>query len=1273
MKRLFFALGIILCFSNISFAQKWYQQKNNDFFGEGTIGSDSVYIQGPRNQMGGVWLDFDNDGLKDFIIPCYYNRGSFDVQQLRFYKNLGNGSFIEVTSKMVNPNIKNGKYFTGMNDNRAIVFDFNKDGKNDFIFPSAWENNNYSNYDSLYGFVKMRDYYYNANPKTYIENRANGGFQSPSFFYQDSGVIKKGYNLFDTKTFTVDRDVQHSDINNDGFEDLITFSSGYKLNPDTTINDWIGGITIWKNDSGKKFKFSQLKLIDTINKYEFGLGDDGKIAIGDFNNDGFKDILLYGAKSPYKAKRGLSGSVLDSLAWDVNYRELDTTLPLRPTIYETRVYLNNNGNFSENNYFVIPGLRAKYPNTIDINGDGKLDIIAQWKNYRAVNVYTDSVNNKDGINNQFYVYINKGANQFEDQTKTYFPYDSTKFSRMSTQDFYIIDIDGDGFKDFFPISGANDTLRGTLNTYATDTAGSHSSVYYKNYNNQFFKKTILDSFLIVKDWYNFSVFKNVDSMFSQFYIPYSNSNNPISPKGEYLLDQNYYLNQFYVEDINNDGKNELIGLKSYDNRIEDFLSKKYNYSNKLYDHVGFSVVSQCAPLLLDQKIIPICGNNLPTNKTIHLLNYNYKDSVFWNYNGTIIKNSIDTFVVKNIGWLTAIRKDSNGCLSLSSDTLYIKNSLKPNMPRLYYSGSQRFSNNNLCKYDTITLNADVADTLTTGIIKWFNNGIFFNNSNPGSVQTHTGGGRFTNPGSISVFQNSNFQITFLSDEGCSSDTTTNYQITVFDIPNPPSTSPLFLCKNSSPIQLSAQVLSGNSLIWYGSNISGGIGSTVPPTPNTTIIGTTDYYVSQKNNLAGCEGPRSKITVSINDFPNAPQVSDTTFCQNITSSKLNAINTSGSALAWYGNNATGGTATISNPSAVTSDTTTKYYYVSQINSTTGCESPRAKITVKINPAPGLPTVRDTSYCNNANVDTLRVNPSTGNSLLWYGTNATGGTGNILASKPTTNIVGTFGYYVSQQTITTGCEGQRAKINVTISPLPSTPLVRDTAYCNNATSDTIRVNPSTGNSLLWYGTNANGGTATSTSVKPSTYTVGTTSYYVSQQSNATGCEGPRSKINITTYPIPSAPVLSRDTANNLIASINGITWYKDGTAITDTTQKIKPTTGGSYTAKTTQNGCVSALSSPYYYLVTDIINLSAEEYIKLAPNPFTNQLNFDFVLKGYQRLNIEVFDLANGSKVASKQNLTPGIPIYLGQLSAGTYVIKVTSNDIKVSYQFKMVKL
>ena len=166
----------------------------------------------------------------------------------------------------------------------------------------------------------------------------------------------------------------------------------------------------------------------------------------------------------------------------------------------------------------------------------------------------------------------------------------------------------------------------------------------------------------------------------------------------------------------------------------------------------------------------------------------------------------------------------------------------------------------------------------------------------------------------------------------------------------------------------------------------------------------------------------------------------------------------------------------------------------------------------------------------------------------------------------------------------------------------------------------------------------------------------------------------KIIYTIIPKPTIPIISRDTSNSLVSNSSiGNVWYKDGTLLSDTAQKIKPTIPGSYTVKTIQNGCVSSLSTPYYYLVTDIINLSKDEFIKLAPNPFINQLNFDFLLKGYQRLNLEVFDISSGSKVASQPNLPAGTIITLGQLSAGTYVIRVTSNDNKIFYQFKMVKL
>lgn len=181
-----------------------------------------------------------------------------------------------------------------------------------------------------------------------------------------------------------------------------------------------------------------------------------------------------------------------------------------------------------------------------------------------------------------------------------------------------------------------------------------------------------------------------------------------------------------------------------------------------------------------------------------------------------------------------------------------------------------------------------------------------------------------------------------------------------------------------------------------------------------------------------------------------------------------------------------------------------------------------------------------------------------------------------------------------------------------------------------------------------------------------------FYVSKL-DSNGCLTISDTVKITKYTIPSAPIIQRDTANYLLSTSNNTTWYKDGTELTDTAQKIKPSTAGSYTAKTTQNGCVSQLSNPYYYLVTDIVNLENGEYIKLSPNPFQDNLSIDFNVKGYQYLNIELFELSTGNKVGQRNNVYPGTSMQFNNLNIGTFIIRVTSFDNKINCHFKMVKI
>ena len=329
----------------------------------------------------------------------------------------------------------------------------------------------------------------------------------------------------------------------------------------------------------------------------------------------------------------------------------------------------------------------------------------------------------------------------------------------------------------------------------------------------------------------------------------------------------------------------------------------------------------------------------------------------------------------------------------------------------------------------------------------------------------------------------------------------------------------------------------------------------------------------------------------------------------------------------------------------------------------------KINTKFDTFPDitLSLAGDSIFCDGKQT-IIRSNRTIGSNLFWMMDGQT-------ISNPNDSLIikksGTYFAYVSSQS---NCKTfSKNKYKIVVNPLPVAPVVRDTNYCNNASSDTLRFNTSTGATLLWYGTNATGGTGTSIAIKPNTATVGTANYYLSQIITATGCEGPRSKVVVITKPLPNTPTISRDTANYLFSGTSATTWYKDGAALTDTSQKYKPTTPGSYTAKTTSNGCASIMSAAYYYLVTDIINLSANEFIKLAPNPFINQLNFDFIVRGYQRLSLEVYELSTGLLKYSNKGVFAGSQLYLGQLSPGIYVVNVSSENGKISHKLKVIKL
>jgi PKD repeat protein len=213
-------------------------------------------------------------------------------------------------------------------------------------------------------------------------------------------------------------------------------------------------------------------------------------------------------------------------------------------------------------------------------------------------------------------------------------------------------------------------------------------------------------------------------------------------------------------------------------------------------------------------------------------------------------------------------------------------------------------------------------------------------------------------------------------------------------------------------------------------------------------------------------------------------------------------------------------------------------------------------------------------------------------------------------------------------------------VQVLPSPASPSVSGVSYCQGATASPLNATPNSGNTLVWYGISAVGGTGSSTAPVPSTSAAGLTDFYVSQRNTANSCEGPRAKITVTVKSSPAKPSIALDVDGSTLVSsaLAGNQWYRDGAEIVGATlQRYKPTSNGNYTVRSSLDGCTGPLSVAYPFTVTGLLDLGNGRYIRLYPNPLLegSLLMVDWLLGSMVRsLRVTVRD-NNGREVASHQ--------------------------------------
>lgn len=389
----------------------------------------------------------------------------------------------------------------------------------------------------------------------------------------------------------------------------------------------------------------------------------------------------------------------------------------------------------------------------------------------------------------------------------------------------------------------------------------------------------------------------------------------------------------------------------------------------------------------------------------------------------------------------------------------------------------------------------------------------------------------------------NYQVSQTTD-GCESPRA-SITVTVYKTNVPTATSPIEYCNNEPAVAL---IASGTALKWYDTS-TGGTASTVTPTPSTSVVKTTTYYVTQTQN--NCESDRARIDVLVKAIPVQPTIAATVpVCQQGTVLPLiGSVGGITGTLKWYAN-ATGGSGSASPPvpSAATPGTTT-YYLTQTVNN---CESPRAALAQEIKAIPSQPTA--TAFIDLCEKSPAQPLTAAGSNLKWY-QSASGGNPSATAPTPNTAVVTTTAFYVSQTTVypitgsTLSCEGPRAKIDVQINPLPGLPNVTPPqAICQERQDKTIAF-AATGDGLKWYSA-ASGGTVLNGAPSLNLKNSQETSYYVSQ-TTAKGCEGSRAEVKIRVKRLPALPVVTSsleycqfDKPNQLTATPEtnaALNWY------------------------------------------------------------------------------------------------------------------------------------
>ena len=455
----------------------------------------------------------------------------------------------------------------------------------------------------------------------------------------------------------------------------------------------------------------------------------------------------------------------------------------------------------------------------------------------------------------------------------------------------------------------------------------------------------------------------------------------------------------------------------------------------------------------------------------------------------IIGATLNKLTVKTTSgtYKAVVTTTSAGCVSTTADPVAITVNQPPASPYITTSGSTTF-----CQGDSVTL---FVPNTTGYTFQWKLNG--------GAVETSY---------QYTAKSAGTYSITMSNSSGCTANSTNNIIVTVNAKPTIPTVSlsgATSFCEGGS-VELS--VINNTNYTYQWQKNSAGISGALT---NTYVAQNSGVYSLKILNSSGCIAKTENVTVTALSTPTAPSISlsgSLEFCQG-DSAVLSVTNTTGYKYDWKLNGGAVGTDSYQ----YTAKSAGSYSLV--VSNSSGCtvNSTNTKVII-VDPKPTLPTVSisgATSFCEGGSVELSVIN-NTNYTYQWEKNGA-----GMSGALTNTYVAQNSGIYSLKISSSSGCTAKTENVTVKALSAPTAPLISAAGsleFCQGD-STVLSVTNTTGYTYDWK---LNGGSVGTDSYQ---YTAKSAGSYSLVVSNSSGCTANSTNTKIVIVdPKPTLPVVS-----------------------------------------------------------------------------------------------------------------------------------------------------